>query len=578
MNTSKIVTTLLLTPFALLYAATVPVVESGKSVNLIPPDPGYEFEETHGNLHLKGKDMTFFVSAKLGTEFTAKLRMSILPGGTPSPALILNGVNSVTFDGNQIRIDGLNLFTRLMGRQIPWNPATPTAVQEGKVFVFEVRRWKKEAGNSYAFSIQIDGSPVLELPDSAPPVESLALRPGTATMRIESFTLTGDVEGGVIAATSAADSALKLKEWKKQQAALPSIDLSQETARHIFVAEGTADTGHFHPHTVLLSDKKTILAAWAIGHGGHAGSVARSDDGGLTWHRIDETMPPNFVNFQCGFFFPITDPVGKERLWHIGTKTFNKVPIPGRMQGYMPRIVSEDDGKTWREERPLSPYPDQTFNVIGPFWSIVRLRDGSYIGHGHRFSKEGPLVVFQSATQDGGFTWSPPHTILQVQGKDPCEPFIFRSPDGSELCSLIRENQRTGTGLVIFSKDEGKTWTSPIDTPWGLTGDRHQALQLPDGRLLIVFRDMAPGSPWRFKFIAWVGTYEDIQKGQPGQYRVKLMHSYADCGYAGIHQLADGTIVTTTYGKYWNDARKHSIVSMRLRMDELDALAKQQSR
>jgi hypothetical protein len=87
---------------------------------------------------------------------------------------------------------------------------------------------------------------------------------------------------------------------------------------------------------------------------------------------------------------------------------------------------------------------------------------------------------------------------------------------------------------------------------------------------------MAPGSPWRFKFIAWVGTYEDIKQGRPGQYRVKLMHSYADCGYAGIHQLADGTVVATTYGKYWDDERKHSIVSVRFKMSEIDALAVQQ--
>ena len=577
-HTLPLLTALLLATQATLHSATVEVIHSGKVVNLAPPDPGYVFETIDGNLSLKGTDMTFFVSARLGDQFKATIRMAIEHGGKAKPAVILNGVNSVWFDGDRIALDGLNFFQRVMRREIPWKPTAPAAVAEGKTFELEIRRWKKDGDKTASFAIRIDGAEILEIPDRAAAVESIALRPGHAVMRIKSFTLTGDVVGGEIGASSAADSALKLKDWKKHQAALPAIDLSEDSARHVFVAEGTADIGHFHPHTALLSDKKTIIAAWAVGHGGHAGPVARSEDGGLTWKRIDKIMPPNFGNFQAGFFYHMTDPAGKERLWLFGTKTLDRLEFPGRMKGFMPRIVSEDEGSTWREEKPLSPSPDKTFSGVGPFWSVIRLKDGSYLGQGHRATKEGPLQVFQSVTKDGGFTWDEPRVVAQVAGKDPCEPYVFRSPGGKELCSIIRENQRTGTSMMMFSKDEGKTWSVPVDTPWGLTGDRQQGVQLPDGRLVIVFRDMAPGSPWRSKFIAWIGTYEDIKQGRPGQYRVKLMHSYADCGYAGIHQLADGTIVATTYGKYWNDERKHSIVSVRFTIAEIDAMAAKAAR
>ena len=73
--------------------------------------------------------------------------------------------------------------------------------------------------------------------------------------------------------------------------------------------------------------------------------------------------------------------------------------------------------------------------------------------------------------------------------------------------------------------------------------------------------------------MAWVGTYGDIQEGKPGQYRVKLLHSYAggDCGYPGVERLPDGTILATTYIKYWNDARKHSVVCTRFRLEETDS-------
>jgi hypothetical protein len=209
------------------------------------------------------------------------------------------------------------------------------------------------------------------------------------------------------------------------------------------------------------------------------------------------------------------------------------------------------------------------------FSSIVRLKDGSYLGMYHR-GPEGadraPLEVLQTATKDGGCTWSEPRVVAQVAGKNPCEPFAFRSPDGGELCCLMRENTHKGYSLMMFSRDEGATWSAPVDTPWGLTGDRHMGVYAKDGRLVIAFRDQAQQSPTRGHFVAWVGTYGDIKQGQPGQYRVKLLHSHAggDCGYPGMELLPDGTIVATTYIRLWNDARKHSVVCTRFRLEETD--------
>ena len=126
----------------------------------------------------------------------------------------------------------------------------------------------------------------------------------------------------------------------------------------------------------------------------------------------------------------------------------------------------------------------------------------------------------------------------------------------------------------MFSTDEGQTWSKPVNTPWGLTGDRHMGVYAPDGRLVIAFRDKALESPTSGHFIAWVGTYEDIRQGRPGQCRVKLLHSNAksDCGYPGVELLPDGTIVATTYIKYRPGSEKHSVVSARFKMDEIDKM------
>jgi hypothetical protein len=48
----------------------------------------------------------------------------------------------------------------------------------------------------------------------------------------------------------------------------------------------------------------------------------------------------------------------------------------------------------------------------------------------------------------------------------------------------------------------------------------------------------------------------------------------SDCAYPGVEVLPDGTIVTTTYG-HWVEGETPFIVSIRLRLEELDQLAKE---
>lgn len=142
----------------------------------------------------------------------------------------------------------------------------------------------------------------------------------------------------------------------------------------------------------------------------------------------------------------------------------------------------------------------------------------------------------------------------------------------------MRENTHKERSLVMFSRDEGQTWSTPANTNWGLTGDRHAGVFTADGRMVVAFRDQAINSPTKGHFVAWVGTYDDIKNGKPGQYRVKLLHNHAervgDCGYPGVELLPDGTIVTTTYLKYAPGKEKHSVVSLRFDLKATDALVK----
>lgn len=348
---------------------------------------------------------------------------------------------------------------------------------------------------------------------------------------------------------------------------LITVDLSDDTARQTVISSGTAQLYQGHPTTLTLPTGD-ILAVWCVGHGGHAGPMAKSSDHGRTWTRLDDTLPAAFrEHWNCPSIYQLVAPDGTPRLWVYSARK-------GRdgKGGWMPSIMSADNGTTWKEMPPLG------FRCVMTFSSVVRLKDGSYLGFFHRGPggrDAAPLEVLATRTADGGFSWSEPVVVAKVAGKNPCEPFCFRSPDGEELCCLLRENTHTGRSLVMFSRDEGQTWTEPVDTPWGLTGDRHMAAATPDGRLVVAFRDQAKGSSTAGHFVAWVGRYADIQEGRPGSYRLKLLHSHAgsDCGYPGIELLADGSILATTYIKYRPGPDKQSVVCTRFSLAETDTLA-----
>ncbi|MDO5565366.1 MAG: sialidase family protein [Planctomycetia bacterium] len=346
---------------------------------------------------------------------------------------------------------------------------------------------------------------------------------------------------------------------------LPLIDLSGDTQSQTVIARGTPEVYQGHPYSVQMSDPDKVFVVWNIGHGGFAGPMAYTEDGGKSWTRVDDRLPAGYQKHKnCPSIYRLQDVAGKEYLW-----VFTAQPE-------MARIVSADGGRTWREE------PSLGFPNVMAFSSIVAKHpgksDGCYLGFFHQqISADGKILynsesgkgrrlrVVQSETTDAGFTWSEPKVICDIPGKLPCEPFAFLSPDKKEICCLMRENTHKGNSLVMFSRDQGKTWSPATDTAWGLTGDRHMGVYTGNGRLVIAFRDTAPGSATRGHFVAWVGTWDDIRTGKPGQCRIKLLHSYAgwDCGYPGIFRLADGTIVVLTYIKYDDGPNKHSVVATR---------------
>ncbi len=352
---------------------------------------------------------------------------------------------------------------------------------------------------------------------------------------------------------------------------IPLLDLNDQTGRQVIVDR---EKGQYlgHPTTVLLEDGKTILCVYPKGHGRGAIVLKRSTDGGKTWSERLPTPKSWTTSKETPTIHRVVDARGKKRLivW--------SGLYPARLS------VSEDDGHSWSELKPAGDWGGivvmgfvEKLKAPGHYLAMFH-DDGRFFTAEPHVKKPVEFTLYKTFSTDGGLTWSVPEAVYRDSQIHLCEPGCIRSPDGKQLAVLLRENSRHRNSHVIFSNDEGKTWTEPRELPGALTGDRHTGVYAPDGRLFISFRDTTLESPTKGDWVAWVGTYDDIVQGREGQYRVRLKKNYqgGDCAYPGVVVLPDGTIVTTTYG-HWTKGEPPYILTVRLTLKELDELAQKHS-
>jgi hypothetical protein len=312
---------------------------------------------------------------------------------------------------------------------------------------------------------------------------------------------------------------------------IPLVDLADDWSRRVIVDR---EPGQYlgHPTTVLLEDGRTMLIVYPKGHGKGAIVLKRSTDGGLSWSARQPT-PVSWDNSQeAPTLYRVVDRQGAKRL--ILFSGFS----PIRM------AVSENDGLSWSELKPIG-----DFGGIVAMGCLAKVRQGDYLALFHddgRFLHAGGKAtspatfhVYQTNSTDGGLSWSAPRAIAAHPKAQLCEPGLIRSPR---------------------------------ELPGALTGDRHAAKYAADGRLFVTFRDTTRESSTKGDWVAWLGKYEDIVAGREGACRIRLLknHKGYDCAYPGLESLPDGTLVTTTYG-HWTPNEQPYIVSVRLRLEEIDA-------
>jgi hypothetical protein len=385
---------------------------------------------------------------------------------------------------------------------------------------------------------------------------------------------------------------------------IPVIDLDRDSARQV-VVDRDRDQYLGHPTTVLLEDNRTMLCVYPKGHGKGGIVYKRSYDAGLTWTNRLPTPESWATSREVPTLHRVVDKYGTKRIimW--------SGLYPARL------AVTEDDGETWSEIEQVGDWGGIV--VMG---AVIPLKTGKghYMALFHDdarfFTADGEkkaaedrknfnstmMTLYKTLSTDGGLTWSFPQEIYKSREIHVCEPGVIRSPDGKQLAMLLRENSRRDNSQIMFSNDEGRTWSTPGPLPNELTGDRHVLKYAPDGRLLVFFRDRSPsasnreliriarekgesnfsriaeetglGSPTEGDWVAWVGTYDDLVNRRRGQYRIRIKDNKKDWDttYPGVELLPDGTFVTTTYG-HWEKGHPPYILSVRFKLEEIDAKA-----
>ncbi|HHX41508.1 MAG TPA: DUF1080 domain-containing protein [Armatimonadetes bacterium] len=258
--------------------------------------------------------------------------------------------------------------------------------------------------------------------------------------------------------------------------------------------------------------------------------LARSTDNGKTWSK-----PEVVVDTPIDDRDPSITQLSDGRLV-VTYMTY----VPGRkpMTHEVFLVWSADGGKTWGPPQPVDSPLKGNEAVSEP---IREMPDGTLLLPLYGAAEPGQKsTVCVLLSRDGGRSW-PEHAMVHLEGEHLHEPSVVRLPDG-RLLMVIRprmtwcestdggrswtrpqampvsgdapyllltsrqillcafRHRPTKSTRLIYSTDAGKTWSEPILLD-RVIGAYPSLVELPDGRILVVYYTEGAGSDIRALFL-----------------------------------------------------------------------------
>ena len=219
-------------------------------------------------------------------------------------------------------------------------------------------------------------------------------------------------------------------------------------------------------HRISEAERKAQLGTWML----------RSTDGGVTW----STPYDSIVNSPHG---PIQLADGRQLyagkdLWKSGK--------------WIGVCESTDDGRSWKK---LAQIPTRPNDNPGEYHELhaVEAANGSLVVHIRNHNSPNSRETLQSESNDGGKTWSVPHSI----GVWGLPSHLLRLRDDRLLMTYGYRSNPFGNQARI-STDHGKTWSKPITISRdGANGDLGypSTVELQDGILLTAWYEQMTSRP-----------------------------------------------------------------------------------
>ena len=221
---------------------------------------------------------------------------------------------------------------------------------------------------------------------------------------------------------------------------------------------------------------REVLGEWTI----------RSEDGGNTW----EPRVPSQVSSPHG---PVE--LADGRLLYVGKRTgppasWTRGAAHANME--IAAAESRDDGRSWSV---IGAIPFMPGHTVADYHEphAIETADGRLVAqirnHGKPFEQE----TLQSESEDGGRTWTVPHSI----GAWGLPSHLLRLRDGRLLMSYGHRRPPFGN-LARVSEDGGATWSDPLTISSDGTGTDlgyPSSVELADGRILTVWYEVLKGQP-----------------------------------------------------------------------------------